>query len=475
MKYAIFSMAFFAAVYAAFVIGRSRKFMGYAMMFLFASAAFYESVRINFWPNPYYRGTCRGMEISFLQLTAFAIVLGYAVSGRFRNPFRDFGFVIYLLYFLWSALAFKNAANYMVAWWELWKMIMMMLVFCAAYEWLANTGDTEKVMMALVVPVVWNFFEVVKQHYFGNGKVWGVFNHKNTMAMFMTAIAPIYYAYFLSAKKSRKWYVFVGTFVLAAGAALRTYSRGAMVCMPVGLGLTTLLCIFRNFRTRMLSRIVPVAVVGVIGIMLLLPKIVSRFLQTTEDDPSGVTRIELALSARNMMADKPWLGVGLNNWGIKINRPYPYNVREWVQNPTNEYGEEYKDGIVETIYLLVGAECGLPGLFLLILWFAYYTFSALRLCKRLSGTSHFYIAAGAFGGFTCIFVQSILEWVLKQALMFAELMTLFALVGYLNAHWRKIRKAELGPRRKPVGDSPERNALTEVVGLPNRLVVEVKR
>ena len=441
MKYAIFTLAVIATIPAAVACSASKRLMGLAVMFLFATVALHESTSINFWPAETYRGTARGMEIAFMHLTAFTIVLGYLIKGRFFNPFRDKGMWIYLLYFIWSALSFRTAANPLYSWFELWKMIMMFLVFCAVYEWLMNTQDVTRVLMALSIPVIWNFYAVVKQHYFGgSGSVAGVFAHRNSMAMFMTALAPLFFAYYMSGRKNMRWNVAVLAFICAAAAALRTYSRGAIVCLPLGLGIAGAACFIRNFKQRMVGRIIPLVVIGFFGCALLLPRIIMRF--SANNERSASTRVDLALSARNMMQDEPLFGIGLNNWGVKINAPYPYNVREWVLNPTSKWQEEYKDGVVETIYLLVAAECGLPGLGLLLIWFGYYWVSAFRLCKKLAGTSYAYIPAGLLGGFTSIFLQSVLEWVLKQSVNFAAMVALFAMAGFLNVKWRSLRAAE---------------------------------
>jgi len=69
------------------------------------------------------------------------------------------------------------------------------------------------------------------------------------------------------------------------------------------------------------------------------------------------------------------------------------------------------------------------------LWFGYYWISAFRLLRRLKGSKWFYIPAGALGGMTGIFMQSCLEWVLKQQINFMLLVTIFAFISYLNKHW----------------------------------------
>ena len=96
---------------------------------------------------------------------------------------------------------------------------------------------------------------------------------------------------------------------------------------------------------------------------------------------------------------------------------------------------EYK-GIVETVYLLVCAECGIPALLAMLAWFAWHWLLSIRLLKKLRGTEWYFVAAGLLGGLTANYAQSVLEWVLRQSLNLICLMFVFALLSYLNADWR---------------------------------------
>ena len=96
------------------------------------------------------------------------------------------------------------------------------------------------------------------------------------------------------------------------------------------------------------------------------------------------------------------------------------------------------NGIVETVYLLIWAECGIFALLGFIIWMLWYWFVSLRLLKRLRGTKWFFIAAGLLGGITANYLQSALEWVLRQQLNLISLMFMFALVSYLNTSWRRL-------------------------------------
>ena len=141
-----------------------------------------------------------------------------------------------------------------------------------------------------------------------------------------------------------------------------------------------------------------------------------------------MTRQYLAASAWNMMKDEPLLGIGLNNWGIKINPPYPYC--EYRYN-NKRIAKDFKEGIVETSYLLVGAECGFLALGAFLAWLGYYYTIACKLVKQFRRSDYFFIPVGLVGGLTAIYLQSTLEWVMKQQVNFIQMMVLFAALSIL--------------------------------------------
>ena len=143
----------------------------------------------------------------------------------------------------------------------------------------------------------------------------------------------------------------------------------------------------------------------------------------------------------NMMKDKPLAGVGLNNWGIKINPPYPYCEYRYGNK---RIAKDFKEGIVETSYLLVGAECGFLALAAFLSWLGYYYISACKLVKQLRRTDLFYIPAGIVGGLTAVYLQSTLEWVMKQQVNFIQMMMLFAALSILMKYCKKFASGEVG-------------------------------
>jgi hypothetical protein len=277
------------------------------------------------------------------------------------------------------------------------------------------------------------FITVVFQHIRGIHQANGLFPHQNSMGMFMNLVAPVFFAYYFNRNKGWKRFLFAGFFLLASAACLRTYSRGAMVCLPFGCAITVLLSLRYQFHMRKVQILLPIFLLCFFGALLLLPNIIKRFENAPKE--SLMTRQYLAASAWNMMKDKPFAGVGLNNWGIKINPPYPYCEYRYENK---RIAKDFREGIVETSYLLVGAECGFFALVAFLSWLGYYYVWAWKLTKQMRRSNFFYIPAGIAGGLTAVYAQSTLEWVMKQQVNFIQMMMLFAVLGILAKYSKQF-------------------------------------
>ena len=432
MKYLFFAAAVLAILPCTVALLCERAWIRWAMLGLTAPLLLFNGTAINFFSNEFYRGTARGMEISIIYIAALIILLTLTILKGPRKLFPDWGSRLYLLYFLCCLPSLLHADSLLFSFFELWKMAMIYLVFLAIYHYLEfSGGDFDTILYGIAFVVAVNFASIVLQHFQGVYQVRGFFPHQNSLAMYMMVTGLLFLSRYFNRFEGRRSRIFFLAFGMASLALIRTYSRGALACYPVGALLTLLGSVRYQFSLRKVFILFGLGAVGLIGLLIFLPRIVERFQKAPES--SAQTRKNLAVAAVNMMKDVPLTGVGINNWGIKINPPYHYSRHR----EDKHYKEDYKDGIVETVYLLVGAECGIPCLAVLLSWFGFYWVSAVRLLKRLRGTPVFYIPAGALGGMTGIFCQSILEWVLKQQINFMLLMTLFAFISYLNNHHRE--------------------------------------
>ena len=438
MKYLIFLIAFMGVLPLGYILTLHRKYMRWAFYAVLLPVMMFNQVSINFFSHETYRGTSRGMEVSLVYLIALAMLIGMLILYHKKPLLPDMGSKIYWIYFLLCIPSLINADNTLFSWFELWKMIMMYIVFLCTYYYLYNTRDFNTVMIGFGIVAAATFLTVVYQHVKGIHQANGFFPHQNSMGMFMCLVAPIFFAYYFNRNKGWRRFLYLGFFLVASAACMRTYSRGAMVCLPFGCAITTLISLRYQFHMRKIQILLPILLVCFFGALLLLPNIIKRFENAPKE--SLMTRQYLAASAWNMMKDKPLAGVGLNNWGIKINPPYPYCEYRYANK---RIAKDFKEGIVETSYLLVGAECGFLALAAFLFWLGYYYIAACKLVKRLRRTNLFFIPAGIVGGLTAVYLQSTLEWVMKQQVNFIQMMMLFATLGILYKYCRKFASGEV--------------------------------
>jgi len=431
MKYAVFAVAAIGTIPLAAVLSVNFRWVKYAFWGMVAAMCLYQQTAINFFSNEFYHGTARGMEVSLIYLLAFSMLVALAVRGRTKGLLSDGGLRLYLLYFLLCLPSLLEADDLLISWLELWKMIMLLLFYAAIRLYLKATDDVKTVMRALAVFTLINAIFTAKAHYSGVYQPGGVFPHRNGMAMGMQLLGPIFFAgYLANGLVTWRGRLCVLAFGGAVVSTMWSYSRGAMAMVPIAYGLTTLAMLCERKHTfHKLGRIMPLAVAAVIGILAMLPRIVERFTEAPES--SGETRVELAQCAFEMIRDKPLTGVGINNWSLNMEPTHPYQERasETVGRDLN-----YR-GIVETVYLLVCAECGIPALVAMLAWFAWHWLLSIRVMRKLQGTEWYFVAAGLFGSLAANYMQSVLEWVLRQQLNLILLMFVFALLSYLNANW----------------------------------------
>ena len=483
MKYLFFATAVLGIVPMTIFMVCYRRFIRWGVLGLILPLSIFNASAINFFSDTLisvggttimmekYRGTSRGLEISLIYIVAFSLLLTFFILRGQRRICPDWGSRLYALYFILSIPSALNAPNLLVYSFELWKMVMIHMVFMAVYYYLEfYDGDIDIIFYGVAMLVGLNTLLAAHEYMLGVYRIRGFFPHPNSMAMYMVIVGLLFFSRSFNRPEGRKSWIFIIGFVCASAAIARSYSRGSIFCYPVG-GLITLICSLWGGRsphkTRYLAFIIPVVAIGLI---LSMPKIIERFEGAPKS--SGQTRKQFARAAVNMMKDKTWIGVGLNNWSILVSPPYHYTEHRdqsfFTDNNENAvvetvYQDHFGGGIVETIYLLVGAECGIPCLLALLCWFGYYWISSFRLLKLLRRTEYFYLPAGMFGALTAIFLQSALEWVLKQQINFIWLVTIFAIISFLNKHYKELVELD-DKKRAAAANADAAAALPSSVG-----------
>ena len=435
MKYFAFTVAALGMIPLTFLLALNGRWMRYVIVVIMAALCLYQSTAINFFSHEEYFGSARGMEVSLIHLLSMAVLGVGVLKNKINGLLPETGYRLYALYFLICLPSLANAEDLLISWLEIWKMVMLFIVYLAVYAYLRTTGDVKAILVSFILVVVFNFFPVVRQHLSAHYQAHGVFPHWNCMAMALHLFGTLFLARYLvhGVRTFLDKLCFAG-FCLCILSTMWSYSRGAFLVMPLSYGLTALACFVYANRRACLRRIMPIAAVAVVGILIILPRVIDRFVNAPKQ--SGDTRIELAHCALEMIKDKPMIGVGINNWSLKMSPDYPYQSRA---GDAIGYELNY-NGIVETVYLLVGAECGIPALLAMLAWFGWYLVSSWRLLRRLKGTPWFFVPAGLLGGLTANYLQSALEWVLRQQMNLVCIMFMFAMLSYLNTTWPQLAR-----------------------------------
>ncbi len=380
---------------------------------------------INFFSYELYRGSVRGMEITLVDLLALILAtVIFLKNGKLH--LRIPGIWFYLIYFVLGIISVVNAANGLFSFLELWKMYRMLIYFIVIYNYLEWRKDFNILLYCFAGVGYMTICTVLYQKYLL--KIYqpgGTFPHQNSMVIYMEMTGPIILSIWLNIRMSTwKTWMVATTFFAMSSSAVLSLSRGAMLFYPFGCFIVAVISLRYGQWERKLKILSSLAMLGVLGLFFILPRLIMRV--ETAPEASKNTRINLAIAAVNMANDKFW-GVGINNWGIKINPPYNYSEHR----TTRRYTEDFKDGVVETIYMLVAAECGWIGLASLILWFFCYLWFALRLMELYARSNIFAMPLGLFAGLSAIYVHSTLEWSLKQTSNFYQLMLGFAILAVL--------------------------------------------
>ncbi|MBR4902179.1 MAG: O-antigen ligase family protein [Victivallales bacterium] len=379
---------------------------------------------INFLTNPNYKGTALGFEISIIHLLAIALLVAM-LFRRWPVKFLFPGIMLYILYFSICALSIYPSPNKLYSSFELVKMITLLITFLALTNYFYITHDFDSFIYGLSTLVVINFFIALEMKYLtGIVQVYGLFPHQNSMGMFMNLIGPIFLARVINKKDNLfKSVFFFVIFIMTFLSVLFTFSRGAIACFPLGCIIVIILTVIFHSTQKAFIILSVTGILGICAVIYCLPNLINRF--TNASEASADTRKFFAETAINIIKDKPLLGCGLNTWGIVAMNPYynPYVNHKYLVAKT-----EYM-GLVETTYLLVGAECGLLGLAALLVWYFYYLLHAIYQSFRWRKTEYFYLLVGIGGGLTSNYLQSTLEWVLKQQINFFILFWCFGIIA----------------------------------------------
>lgn len=396
---------------------------------------------INFISFEDYRGTSRGYEVSIVDLMML-ILLFVVMTNRKRYKkvyLLPPGSIFYFIYFIISILSITQADIQLYAWAEVCKMARMYICYWLMANWFQNEDNIEFFVRIIPLVVMYIFgYSFMQKYSWGIYQCPGPLPHQNSLVMYMIMYNGLIFSKLMNRKNNilEDFFVF-GIFGLGSLCVMFTLSRAGLLCYAVCLVVIFFISFLSEFTIKKILLTLILSFFGVIIIGFAMKTLIQRF--TRAPPQSAQTRVVLAQAAVNM-ADAGPLGIGLNNFGLKVNPPYHY------ADHIDRTKHFYKEGIVETIYLLIAAETGWFNLFIFLWWiFGFYGRSLLNII-RYRGKQLQYVAIALVGSLTGVYLESTLEWVLKQTSNFYQLMILFGIIAAMMLKWRDEQR--LAKKRK---------------------------
>lgn len=418
LKYPIFFLFILTAVPVGTILSKKYRSVEKAIFFL---TIFFtcKEVTVNFVSRETFRLTTRGFEIGMVD--CLVIILLMVTLSRNRGTQKPKGAILFIMYLFFSVISIVNSESYLFSFFEVSKMLRMYFFLWVLYNYIDSEEKIIDMMKYISIIIIYIFLTVLKQKYVdGYFQTPGPFPHQNSLVMYMIIFNSLVLSYLLNYKNSNFFYWSM-VFGMGAVVIVSTLSRAGMAVFAMSCFIIFSLSIFNRFSFRKIVVLVFAMIVGTVVLAKAMDSIMERF--ETAPEESKQVRVLLAQAAVKMANDKV-LGVGLNNFGIKINPPYKYG------NHIEHKGDgDVKNGLVETVYLMVAAETGWHNLFIFILWLLTMYYYNVRNFFIYRKTKMVFVPVGLMGALAAIYAESTLEWVLKQTHNFFQLMLIFAIIG----------------------------------------------
>jgi len=313
----------------------------------------------------------------------------------------------------------------------------MYLFFYVVYNYVNSFAQFNDLLKGVALITIYIFLEVMRQKYLlGIFQSPGPFPHQNSLVMYSIIFGSLIFAYLLNKKDITlyKFSFWLLLFAMTAISVISTLSRAGLILFTFAV--MTVLAF--SFGAGINHKKILVSIMLFLVSMAIIAKawnsITERF--TTAPTESAEVRRDLAFAAIKMANDKA-LGIGLNNFGVKINPPWQYSSHIPMHDPDDETEQ---NGLVETVYLMIAAEAGWHTLIVFFCFIFYFYFLNIQNFFRYRNTDYQYFAIGMIGGLLAIYLESILEWVLKQTNNFYQLMLIFALIAVMNKLDKRYRR-----------------------------------
>ncbi|MEW5944927.1 MAG: O-antigen ligase family protein [bacterium] len=327
----------------------------------------------------------------------------------FRSTFLDRHIFIFTLL---SVLAVVNSPSFSAGFKEVVQTVEY-LVF-SYYLFASAVRSREQIaalMQALVMSAVFTSVCGVYQYFEQGGgdyRVTSTFGHFNAYGAYLAMTTMVTFNLFLSEEErgARTWLAAALTCQLVA--LMMTFSRGAWI------GVIVAIVISAQFRGMVqFVRLFTAMVVLAIFLSLVLPsQFVGRAASITDfSDPASENRIRQYKIAYETIVRRPLLGIGIGS------------IEGYALSEYQEMGV----GAVHNLFLMIGAERGLPAMFALMFFFGSFFINGARRIGETGERFLFTAYLALYSGIAAYFFINMTAYQLVRGLgiMFGMYLGLF--------------------------------------------------
>jgi len=436
VKDLIFLVGFLASVpIGTLLASLSRRLRDLVFLVLLAGTTKPGLLDINFFSREWYRGTTRGIEVSYLDLLVLILLFSTLLDGQ-RRPHRFFwpaSLGLMLLYFLYSGLSLLGADPQLFGLFEWTKILRGILVFITVAYYVQGERELKLLLFAFCAAMGYEALVSLQQRYLLHGyRIAGSFDHANTLSMYCCILMPLFVAAALSNLSLSLRALFGACALMATACTILSISRMGFATLMLVAVLTFMACFeFRFNQTNMIMLVVvSVAIAGMTykAWDSLSSRYSERSLEEEYGEDSEGRGIYLRLAG--LISRDHFFGVGLNNWSYWVTQEYaaeiglvyrPYIGTDDVPDQTIPEGSRTNGAQAapaHNLFVLTLGELGWPGLIIFsCLWLRWLWMGAVFLVKRKTAlVSRF--CTGAFFAILAGVLQSMTEWAYRQTALF---------------------------------------------------------
>ena len=425
--------------------------MGFLPFVIYAFHLFMAAISLPDWTVtgvtillPEWPGYAKGLEITVLDVLALALYFSLP-AAQHPLPFR----FSMALYFIAASLSTLQAEVPIAAFFYLWQLARMFLVYAVVTRACADPRVTPAILNGMAAGVIVEAGVEIWQR-FGLGEIQpsGTFVHQNLLGMMSHFVIFPFIARLLAGR--RIWLpaaVTLATLVADVLTASRaTIGTGALGCAAIFI----LSALGRPTSRKALFLLISLSVVTAVMPLAFL-SLESRFTaQDPFNDPYYHERAAFEKAAAMMLADNPF-GVGVNHYVLTANNG-GYNQLAGVAQIPRALTQN-----VHNIYWLVAAESGYLGILTFLLLVLRPLIVAF-LCgwhNRKDQRGELLLGFGI--ALLAVYIHSLWEWIFidfQVQYMFAMTVGMVAGLAQQLGYWRRPIQTVRGLKYRSNGGRP---------------------